>query len=135
MVLNVQGLVIKKRPSLATIAKQLPTPTAHMAKETNAPSEALRNQPSMTSIVGGTLNPVWVEWLMGWPLGWTDLKPIDSDDICSWDSEPDVGRVAHGVDFKNDRLKAIGNGQVPLCAAMAWRLLVDCGDDNDKKVA
>jgi hypothetical protein len=24
-----------------------------------------------------------------------------------------------------DRLKAIGNGQVPLCAATAWRLLND----------
>jgi hypothetical protein len=21
---------------------------------------------------GGQLNPTWVEWLMGWPLGWTD---------------------------------------------------------------
>jgi hypothetical protein len=27
--------------------------------------------------------------------------------------------VAHRV----DRLKAIGNGQVPLCAATAWRIL------------
>jgi len=25
---------------------------------------------------GGQLNPMWVEWLMGWPLGWTDLKPL-----------------------------------------------------------
>jgi DNA (cytosine-5)-methyltransferase 1 len=24
--------------------------------------------------VGGTLNPMWVEWLMGFPIGWTDLK-------------------------------------------------------------
>ena len=56
-----------------------PTPTAHMAKETNAPSEALRNEPSMASRVGGKLNPTWVEWLMGWPLGWTDLKPLETD--------------------------------------------------------
>jgi hypothetical protein len=27
----------------------------------------------------GTLNPTWVEWLMGWPLGWTDLKPLAMD--------------------------------------------------------
>jgi hypothetical protein len=25
----------------------------------------------------GQLNPTWVEWLMGWPLGWTDLKPLE----------------------------------------------------------
>jgi hypothetical protein len=28
---------------------------------------------------GGPLNPAWVEWLMGWPLGWTDLKPLATD--------------------------------------------------------
>ena len=28
---------------------------------------------------GGQLNPTWVEWLMGWPLGWTDLKPLVMD--------------------------------------------------------
>jgi hypothetical protein len=27
----------------------------------------------------GQLNPTWVEWLMGWPLGWTDLKPLATD--------------------------------------------------------
>jgi hypothetical protein len=29
--------------------------------------------------IGGRLNPTWVEWLMGWPLGWTDLKPLEMD--------------------------------------------------------
>ncbi len=40
-----------------------------------------------------------------------------------WKTEPDVGRVADGVAARVDRLKAIGNGQVPLCAATAWRIL------------
>jgi hypothetical protein len=40
-----------------------------------------------------------------------------------WATEPDVGRVAHGVAARVDRLKAIGNGQVPACAAEAWRIL------------
>jgi len=40
-----------------------------------------------------------------------------------WFSEPNLGRVAHGVAARVDRLKAIGNGQVPLCAATAWKLL------------
>ena len=26
---------------------------------------------------GGKLNPTWTEWLMGWPLEWTDLKPLE----------------------------------------------------------
>jgi len=42
-----------------------------------------------------------------------------------WEVESDVGRVADGVAARVDRLKAIGNGQVPLCAATAWRLLSD----------
>ena len=40
-----------------------------------------------------------------------------------WRIEPDVGRMANGLASGMDRLKAIGNGQVPLCAATAWRLL------------
>jgi hypothetical protein len=71
----------KPRPTLALMAKKnlWPTPTAHNAKETNAPSEALRNQPSLSSMVGGKLSPLFVEWLMGWPIGHTDLKPLATD--------------------------------------------------------
>lgn len=34
-------------------------------------------QPHLNDQIGGQLNPTWVEWLMGWPLGWTDLKPLE----------------------------------------------------------
>jgi hypothetical protein len=34
--------------------------------------------------LGGQLNPTWVEWLMGWPLGWTDLKPLATDKFQQW---------------------------------------------------
>jgi DNA (cytosine-5)-methyltransferase 1 len=40
-----------------------------------------------------------------------------------WASEPDVGRVANGVAARVDRLKAIGNGQVPQVVAAVWRKL------------
>jgi len=40
-----------------------------------------------------------------------------------WQTEPDVGRMANGLASGVDRLKAIGNGQVPLCAATAWKVL------------
>ena len=30
------------------------------------------------------LNPNWVEWLMGWPIGWTDLKPLGMDKFRLW---------------------------------------------------
>jgi len=40
-----------------------------------------------------------------------------------WQTEPNVARMGDGVAFGMDRCKAIGNGQVPLCAATAWNLL------------
>lgn len=41
-------------------------------------------QVGLADQVGGSLNPTWVEWLMGWPLGWTDLKPLAMDRFRSW---------------------------------------------------
>ena len=40
-----------------------------------------------------------------------------------WAVEPDVGRVANGIPARVDRLKAIGNAQVGLCASQAFRIL------------
>jgi len=42
-----------------------------------------------------------------------------------WGVESPVGRVAHGVANRMDRLKAIGNGQVSIVAATAWRILME----------
>ena len=55
--------------------------------------------------------------------GRNEEQNIYGADSSWWAIEPDLGRVAHGVDARVDRLKAIGNGQVPLCAATAWGLL------------
>jgi hypothetical protein len=43
--------------------------------------EQFKNQktPTLEFQVGGKLNPTWTEWLMGWPLEWTDLKPLGMD--------------------------------------------------------
>jgi DNA (cytosine-5)-methyltransferase 1 len=41
-------------------------------------------------------------------------------------TQPRVGRVAHGVAYRVDRVGAIGNGQVPAVAVAAWRLLMAC---------
>jgi DNA (cytosine-5)-methyltransferase 1 len=49
-----------------------------------------------------------------------------------WEIEPKVDRVADGVAARVDRIKAIGNGQVPLCAATAWKLLKERLDGSTK---
>lgn len=40
-----------------------------------------------------------------------------------WQAEPGLGRVVDGVADRVDRIKAIGNGQVPACAVAAWKIL------------
>jgi DNA (cytosine-5)-methyltransferase 1 len=40
-----------------------------------------------------------------------------------WETEPELGRVANGVARRVDRLKAIGNGQVPAVVRKAWHVL------------
>ena len=137
--------------------------------------------------INGQLNPTWVEWLMGWPIGWTSMDTIEDLDWRDWETDPadelppeewrspaasepgitaeklrpidggelggmnrhfdkDTGRmaqigitqqvkirdkggtgsiprVATGIKHRVGRLKAIGNGQVPQVAAMAWNIL------------
>ena len=196
--------------------KMYPTPTCHNAKECASPSEYNRNTPTLATHAGGKLNPDWVEWLMNWPIKWSDLNGFDKQEFQRWqeasatavqrfrevrtmwwDSDPsqashgqqsieqsekqhcnslpemsrDITRqremegshersnlpllrdnihiskgqgenLQSGVREQTcmdetqivprvggtgvavvDRLKAIGNGQVPLCAATAWKLL------------
>ena len=67
---------------------------------------------------------VWGQWLMGFAEQEHDIGRGKADGSRKWwAAEPNVGRVDHGVAARVDRLKAIGNGQVPICAAEAWRLL------------
>ena len=67
------------KTKLKKMLAQYPTPTCHNAKEGDYPAEHARRTPSLATHAGGKLNPMWVEWLMGWPLGWTDLKPLETD--------------------------------------------------------
>lgn len=62
-----------------------PTPTARdwrSGKASAATHE--RNSRPLSEQVGGLLNPDWVEWLMGWPIGWTALKPLEMDKFHEW---------------------------------------------------
>ncbi|MEO2122414.1 MAG: hypothetical protein ABGY10_03720 [bacterium] len=86
---------------------------------------------------GGRLNPDWVEWLMGWPVGWTSLDPLPEGTMEAWetsvkagtywDTDPadtgDVPRLTEKKENRASRLKAIGNGQVPAQILLAWEVL------------
>jgi len=85
------GRVGKVRLSLNAMASRnmWPTPTAWLGRrESQATGNAERywnpersNELSdavAASGVAGELNPTWVEWLMGFPLGWTALEPSET---------------------------------------------------------
>lgn len=65
------------------------------------------------------------------PVDWKADRFIHSGERVKgqWQSEPDVGRVVNGLAAKMDRLKAIGNGQVPQCAAEAFRRLLALSEE------
>ncbi len=59
----------------------------------------------------------------GWKKSGTRQVGPCSNGVGWWSVEPDVGRVAHDVASRVDRVRALGNGQVPLQAAVAWVML------------
>jgi hypothetical protein len=214
-----------KQQGLAEVVKMWPTPVTRDWKDSGT-KESLtrafnkRDSPGLALTIGaldgGYLNPNWVEWLMNWPITWSNLNAIDakkyqrwketstktlqkSEQLSEmwWDNDPSqasfgqqpneqseqqhcnavpqmprnttrqremegsykgsnlpllcndiylseseaenvqsgmreqisvdetkiVPRTDKNIVARVDRLKAIGNGQVPLCAATAWELL------------
>lgn len=76
----------------------------------------------------GLLNPDWVEWLMGWPYGWTDIDKTSLDELAWLDLSDDpaewlpplMPRITTRKEHRTKRIETLGNGQVPLCAAVAF---------------
>ena len=85
----------RKSPNLGTIASMYPTPrtkgmcggTGSYQKMKDLEAKGIitpDERRQMTAGSGGQLNPMWVEWLMGWPLEWTALKPLGTDKYRLW---------------------------------------------------
>lgn len=60
---------------LANAVKLWPTPVASDCNGTHGGNMhgSLRTAMHDCGETGGQLNPPWVEWLMGFPIGWTEL--------------------------------------------------------------
>lgn len=67
-----------------TILRTGATPTGQDAHNNGNKSQSARNYPSTNAQVGGALSPLWVEWLMGVPIAWTDLQPLAMLRFRSW---------------------------------------------------
>jgi hypothetical protein len=66
---NRKGASPTSGDGLATAVKRWPTPRVFMHKD----STIDRGKGNLGEVVGGKLNPTWVEWLQGLPLGWTEV--------------------------------------------------------------
>jgi hypothetical protein len=138
------------------IREQFPTPLAHDAHKGVPSADLLKGadgrdrRTELTNYVTydeqgnesknvtpsnkGQLSPDWTEWLMGWPVGWTDLKPLSPEAVARWkeamlngtywavdpadlpkDHPAYLPRLTEDKVNRANRLKAIGNGQVPMC--------------------
>jgi hypothetical protein len=54
------------------------TPTSRDWRSGKASQATLeKNSRPLSEQIGGSLNPTWVEWLMGFPLGWTAFEPSE----------------------------------------------------------
>lgn len=98
----------------------------------------------------GELNPEWVEWIMGWPIGWTSLEPLPPEAMKWWLSatlapeggtnaafwwsldpseheQTGITKTVHlaaddkeGENRRVARIAALGNGQVPAVVAAVF---------------
>lgn len=87
------GRVGPVRPSLDVLIKRLPTPVACISKGSSPASLTRKNGRSratdrldhaIMASDGGSLNPSWVEWLMGLPIEWSASRPLAISSFRQW---------------------------------------------------
>lgn len=81
----------------------------------------------------GALNPPWVEWLMGFPIGHTSVNEdiTYNMEVDYWGEEPPISRVAVGVKNRKDRLRCLGNAVVPQCLAVIAECIKEVEDEEN----
>jgi hypothetical protein len=80
-----RGTNLSEAAQLATVGRW-PTPTARLGEQRGAQAKRYTDPKRSNDLddavaasgATGSLNPTWVEWLMGFPLGWTDLEPSET---------------------------------------------------------
>jgi len=75
---------------MATMVMSRYSGTDRKAGKPEAQYKPVTELEGMDQSTTGQLNPTWVEWLMGWPLGWTDLRPLATAKYRQW-------QHSHGV--------------------------------------
>lgn len=73
---------MSERPTSGTASGLWPTPTSSEHKYRLQGNS--QQSKCLNALAGGKLNPAWVEWLMRWPIGWTDCAASATDKYQQW---------------------------------------------------
>jgi len=124
------GRLVQK--GLEQCVNMFPSPKSRDWKDGTSEGTQNRHSPDLGKVVGqskvtGELNPDWVEFLMNWPMSWSNLEPLKEAVFLdpSIDPHPYPPRTTTVKENRANRIKALGNGQTPICAATAFRILSD----------
>ena len=114
---------------LPNAVKFWPTPTG---TERSGINPNTGSGAGLSKVNGGQLNPDWVEQLMNFPEGWTDL---DVDEPSEWVGWPallgqeqypyEFPRTTTGCKDRAKRLKALGNAVVPAQAYPFFKAITE----------
>lgn len=110
-------------------AQSLPTPTVNDSKNSSFPPSQKDRDSLIAKLTPAVktkchLSPVFVEAMMGFPVGWTDLsaEAVDSPWLMEREDLPDwmpLATDSESVANRKQRLQALGNAVVPQVAAIA----------------
>jgi len=128
---------LRQPPTLTASAWRGPWKGEGLERQLNKRSKPLRDM--LPYYFGGNvINPRWAEWFMGWPFEWTDVAQSPSmPSLLKWKKSaladtwwgkevekqalpPTLPRRDMSP-FQPMRIKALGNGQVPVVAAAAFK--------------
>ena len=133
--------------NLTAAAKLWPTPNAEMWKNRgHLGNEGIQRRirkgkqvdlSMCVSKTSGRLNPDWVEPLMGYPVGWTDLtKDNINHEITEFVGNPDDSgepRVTERGDGRAQRLKQLGNSIVPQVVSEIFKAIKETENERVSK--
>lgn len=125
----------KQMPTLAATDWKSPYSSKGLLDQIAKRSKPLRDM--LPAYAGGyVINPDWAEWYMGWPVGWTNISEPLTRTRCKrwaqlverdawWTREIEMTALPATLLARTEttshekRIKALGNGQVPLVASHA----------------
>ena len=112
-------------------ARKLETLKAKGRKASNSLPDAVAATENSSKFM--TINADWVEWLMGYSQGYTDLEAHIENNHPGFNEEPEISRVVHKQKDKRNRLRSLGNSIVPQIAYNLGLGIIEDYEQNPPK--